>query len=650
MKSKITFILFFFCMLLCFVLPQSQADNSSFPGLMTFLETEYSSPFQMAGKVKEISKSRLIFTKTDTSLKKSRILWVCEHKPEIAPALQSRVAWIKVEAIYKNMVIAKVLQCGKKAIQPKDIVITPPPPMIHIYTNIKAKQSNKAYQNLINALLSKDMQVKEIFEDTFNQPPGDSDLLLCLEWESGQLTCQCTMARENRLLFSEAMDYPETIETLYASGHRLQQSKKKVSSAFHDTAPGMESTITTLPATASAPGKNPLPATDPTPASIPAAAHVPFPANMPGTALASANVKVFATTPGEQSIDSNFQKAKTPDQTEFHRLSKLYNRIVACDLDADGSQELALLGNNEIALYRFEQNNMIPVASYQFSDKNLIPIHLHSADIDKIPGDELLVTLCKELTDFDTKDSEPCSIILSLKNRMLKPLTANIPYYLRTIQERRGVTVALAQKKGEYEQFSGPIMELRWDAEKNRITTEKLYGPAMGIYSIYQFNLKPGNDQRVLIIEPDATLHGYFAPEERLEATGSRNYGNFKELAYPLKLDNFKIVGGFDKETYKEIYTPRRFVQMPLFDSQSFTIYKERKGQTGIIDRAVQMAWKKSMGKDQVTGLKWIGQQIVETWQSKKISKNILDFTFIENPQRILVLYREENGCAVETL
>ena len=53
---------------------------------------------------------------------------------------------------------------------------------------------------------------------------------------------------------------------------------------------------------------------------------------------------------------------------------------------------------------------------------------------------------------------------------------------------------------------------------------------------------------------------------------------------------------------------------------------------------------------DQVVGVKWAGEQIVETWQSKKLSKNILDFTFTQDSDRILVLYEEEKGVALEAL
>jgi hypothetical protein len=152
-----------------------------------------------------------------------------------------------------------------------------------------------------------------------------------------------------------------------------------------------------------------------------------------------------------------------------------------------------------------------------------------------------------------------------------------------------------------------------------------------------------------MILEPKNNLNGYFAPEEILEATGIRNYGDFHELAYPIKLEKDEIIGGFDTKTFRQIYASRRFELRPAFDGQSFIIYKERTGSGGILKSAVQKALT-SKGMDQVVGVKWSGQQIVETWQSKKLSKNILDFTFIQKPERIMVLYKEGDGCALEAL
>jgi hypothetical protein len=270
-------------------------------------------------------------------------------------------------------------------------------------------------------------------------------------------------------------------------------------------------------------------------------------------------------------------------------------------------------------------------------------------DIDGRKGDELLVTLAKPSQTLEKKDSRLCSIILTLQKSTFHPLVKNWPYYLRVIRDRHGRAIALAQSRGDYEPYTGPISLLRWNSTNKKVELGGPYRPARGVYSIYQFNLMPEDPQRVMILEPNNNLNGYFAPEEILEATGIRNYGDFHELAYPIKLEKDEIIGGFDTKTFREIYASRRFELRPAFEGQSFIIYKERTGSGGILKSAVNKVLS-SKGVDQVVGVKWAGEQIVETWQSKKLSKNILDFTFTKKPERIMVLYKEGDGCALEAL
>jgi hypothetical protein len=271
-------------------------------------------------------------------------------------------------------------------------------------------------------------------------------------------------------------------------------------------------------------------------------------------------------------------------------------------------------------------------------------------NVDGHKGDELLVTLAEPSQTLDKKDSRLCSMILTLQKSTFQTLVKNWPYYLRVIRDRHGQAVALTQSRGDYEPYTGPICLLKWNPTDKNVELGGPYRSARGIYSIYQFNLVPEDPQRVMILEPNNNLNGYFAPEETLEATGIRNYGDFHELAYPIKLEKAEIIGGFDKKTFREIYAPRRFELKPAFDGQSFIIYKERTGSGGLLKSAVKKVWRSSQGVDQVVGVKWAGQQIVETWKSKELSKNILDFTFTKDSDRILVLYEEEKGCALEAL
>lgn len=602
---------------------------------MTFLEKQYASPFQVAGKVHEVSGDKLLFSKTDTPLETGRLLRVCEHKPGVSPALQSRIAWIQVEALFADKVLARITQGTASAIKPQDIILTPAVPLIYLYTNITGKQGFEHYRQLLTALLDARLQVKEVSGDTIAGEPESSDLLLRLEWEAGQLICGLTRLDGGRLLYSELLPYTEAVPTQFPSGHLLGQTvylpaRTPVASSAQPSPVTKASRL----ATAEPRVQTPKPISKPV--RVPAAPSV-----QPPPAL-----EVSRSVPAGPS----FQKPKPIEKAEFHRLSEPYLRVQNCDLEADGKGELAFLSQKAVVIYGFQNGQLVRKLSYRFDNDNYFPLHLHAVDIDGRMGDELLVTLVEPSQTLDKKDNRLCSIILTFKKGVLHKLVKNWPYYLRVIRDRQGRAVALAQSQGDYEPYTGPIRLLRWNTTNKKVELGGPYRPARGIYSIYQFNLVPEDSQRVMILEPNNNLNGYFAPEETLEATGIRNYGDFNELAYPIKLEKAEIIGGFDTKTYREIYTPRRFELRPAFDGQSFIIYKERTGTGGILKSAVKKVWRSSQGVDQVVGVKWAGEQIVETWQSKELSKNILDFTFTLDSDRILVLYEEEKGCALEAL
>ena len=634
MRFKIAVILCLLCLLPFFLAtPQAQAEKEPFPGLMAFLEKQYASPFRVAGKVYEVSGDKLLFSKTDVPLEIGRLLRVCEHKPGVSPVLQSRIAWIQVEALFADKVMARITQGTASAIKPQDIILTPSAPMIYLYTNITGKQGFDHYRQLLTSLLNARLQVKEVTGDVVAGKPESSDLLLRLEWEAGQLVCGLTRLDGGRLLYSEAIAYPEEVRTQFPSGHLLGQ------------------TVYMAARTPAAPSAQPSPVPEASPAAAPSF-KTPKPPSMPVPAPAAPSVQLTPVpeAPPSKPAGPSFQTPKPLEKAEFHRLSEPYLRVQSCDLEADGKGELAFLSRKAVVIYGFQNGRLVRKLSYRFDKDSYFPLHLHAANIDGRDGDELLVTLAEPSQTLDKKDSRLCSIILTFKNSAFHPIAKNWPYYLRVIRDRHGLAVALAQSQGDYEPYTGPIRLLRWNSTDKRVELGGPYKPARGIYSIYQFNLMPEDPQRVMILEPNNNLNGYFAPEETLEATGIRNYGDFHELAYPIKLEKAEIIGGFDTKTSREIYTLRRFELRPAFDGQGFIIYKERTGTGGMLKSAVKKVWRGSHGVDQVVGVKWAGEQIVETWKSKELSKNILDFTFTQDSDRILVLYEEEKGCALEAL
>ncbi|MCD6560364.1 MAG: hypothetical protein J7L16_01200 [Deltaproteobacteria bacterium] len=121
------------------------------------------------------------------------------------------------------------------------------------------------------------------------------------------------------------------------------------------------------------------------------------------------------------------------------------------------------------------------------------------------------------------------------------------------------------------------------------------------------------------------------------------------EIAYPIKLEKDVYTGGGNKKTFREIYVPRRFEIKSEFDNQTFLLYKERRsGIVRMLSGGLKRMVGYSHGIDQVVGVKWIDNHILETWQSRKLTKDVIDFTFPEDPARIMILYRDSDGYAPE--
>ncbi len=331
---------------------------------------------------------------------------------------------------------------------------------------------------------------------------------------------------------------------------------------------------------------------------------------------------------------------------DLFRLPEPYHRVVSADLNGDGAPSLVFLGESGLTAYAIAGNQLNAISRYQWEPPGLIPLHLHAAELDGRPGKELLLSLALPIQTMDKQDSRMASQVLRFDRGEFQPIATDIGFHLRVITDRAGEPVALAQARGAYQAYDGPIYRLIWDENSRTVRTGSSYEPARNIHSLYQFTLVPTDPDRIIILEPDASLHGYHTPTEEIRAWGERNYGPFREIAYPVKLETDRFVGGFDRKTFEDLHAPRRFRRLFPDSEQSLLIYKER---TGIAD-GLQRLISGRQGQDQLIGLCWVGNRIQERWASQKLGKDLLDFAAYGDPPRIVLLYRDRDGYGIELL
>ena len=597
-----------FCYIIVMCIPRiSLATPFNIDSIIRYLNKHYPPKYSLISQITEKYGKRIVFPKKNKEIFRGEELLVLHREKNIPLYLLPQSAVIKITSFFQNKVLGHIMyELGPKP-QIGDPITIPAAPVIYLYTNIKDKNSVLIYQSLLQKLLRANYQVVELYKHNLITPSPEYGLLVRLEYDNNEITTKICSIYTGNTLFVKTFKYKKELLTYESPGIPilLQQPKNLAQQNIRQAQ----------------------------------ASNKPSPLTTQGEL--SYTLPQFSS----QGSRSSFTRPSLPNPGGFIRLRKNYVRVVSCNIFRNG-QELALLNSRGVYIVRYTPNGIVPEAHFNLP-KGDIPINLHAMDIDMDGRDEIMVTLGREINELDSYNTKLCSMILSVKNNTLVPLVRNFPYYLRVIEDRSGNKVLLAQKKGETDPYTGDIFRLTWDRDTHNLNI-KPYGPAKDVYSIYQFNLIPGDKDHIIILEPTNFLSVYYVPTEKVVAISDRSYGNFKITPFRVRLKEPKFLGGFSKQTSKDYYAPRRFVLKHEYANQSFLIDKQRSSSFDITK--IKQAILNENAEDSLVGVKWNGQEVIETWRSRPMAKDILDFTFIPKTNKILLLVRDRLGCALITV
>ena len=607
MKRKILALLFilFFISPLC-----GKASTLTWDTLTSFLAKRFPPTFKKVSQIKEKYKDRVVFRFKGQPPKRGTEYLVLSAEPNVPLYLQRPAGVIRVESIFGEEALAQVMAVLGQKIAVGDNIVIPSAPVVYLYTNIKDKDIFGPYQSLRDKLLEKNYEVVEIKGNKVVPATDRYGIVIRLEGGKNYLVCKVQSLYSKDTLFAQTIKYTEAIATEAPVGQNIILAARQ-------------------------------------PVAVPVAPSVPA---VPAQPYAGGQAGTFKQAQAPSTTVSDFKKAMASVEHNFYRVREDYKRFVICEVDGDRTPDFVFLNDRGIFRYTLHDNQLEYIDKYTFNNNDIVALHLHAMDLDSDGKDELIVTLAEKLMVLDKKDSRLVSVILTHEGTAYAPMANQLPYYLRVIQDRNGKKVLLAQKKGSYEPFDGDIYQLEWDSGAGTLSAPVIYEPARDIYSVYQFNLVPDNPQHVIILEPNHYVNGYFTPEERVDATSDVEFGPFKEIPYPIKLERDEYRGGFEKKTFKYAFAPRRFELHMEYDAQSFLINKEREPQNLV--GKIKSALKQGKGRDSIAAVKWIGNQIPTTWESKRISKDLLDFSFLHEGTKdmLFVLVRDQKGYAVETI
>jgi hypothetical protein len=509
---------------------------------------------------------------------------------------------------FDGKTLAQTLTNLQDAIEEGDLVAQPASPVLYVYTNIRDKQSSAQYTHLIDTLLGHNYEVVEVYGQDIQRYADRYGLVLRLESVAGnKISVKVQSLYSGDTFFACTQETSTDIQTTAAAGVPLALAQ---ASAIQETA-------------ARTPASGPSSSLDTTVRS--------------------------AETEKTKKQAAGFERAQPLYHREAFRLESEYSRFVPCEMDGDSDAEFALLRDDGVDIYDYQEGRLQQLASSSFDLEHSVGLHLHALDITGDGQDEIVVTMGEVKNTPYGEDTSIKSRILACQDGQVRTYARDFPYYLRVIEDRNGQQILIGQKKGESEPYVGDICHFTWDAESRKLVNLGLYEPAADIYSLYQFAFQPHSPDHILILEPSNDVAVYYAPRKELRDISDKNYGRFHLIPYPVLKDKTPFIQSTE-ENSRTAFAPRRFMLKSSFDAQVFVINKQRHSYSGL--NKVKDLMGGSNAEDKLGGLKWNGQNIQETWESEKISKDIYDFGFctFRGENRVFVLVRDNLGFCLQSI
>ena len=497
--------------------------------------------------------------------------------PGVALPLQNNIARIRVTQVNGNQ--------GRGTILPGSEQFSSGAPLfplahnqVYLYSNLRSPRSLQPYQDLTRSLQYSRIPfaIKTWEQIAAGDTPGIRPLIIAFEATNNQITCRLT-DREQSVFWQNSFSLNFAPPVTRRAGASWTQPTNFAASSLNSTGTSKSFTKASGPA--------------------------------PGSTAAG---KI---------------KLKSP-----------YKRLIFAECDQKPGLELVLLNDKWLETYHLSHLKINPVARYRLPHNDIIPLHLQAGDFNHNGRDELYLTLGRPVLVEDKNDTILTSMIVEFTGKTPKLLGKEYPYYFRVIEQRDGKKVLMAQEMAEYDQYKVPI---RWGGFYNgRFVVKKEYHQSRDVFSLYNFNFNPFNENQILVLDEAGNIAGFNAKNSELLITADSQYGVFDETPYNQKLEEVTYEGGFSiKTTSVARYSARRFVKRKSYGNQIFLIKRRRAINPELLDKGLDLITETVVKHDQIIGLQWRNGEIRETWKSPKFPRDIIDYAFTKvNDKEIMVV------------
>ncbi len=298
-----------------------------------------------------------------------------------------------------------------------------------------------------------------------------------------------------------------------------------------------------------------------------------------------------------------------------------YRCVTSGDVDGDGDDEVILLGKGDFIVLNYTGGRFSLLTQESLPIGGVVPINVDVADLNGNGRSEIFVTVIDVEWDQELPKPKVLSYIYEWNGRSFDLLYGDIALYLRVIKDPdTGAPILIAQEMGDYQLYSGHIMQIVWDGKSYTLQDPPPY--IRGVKSIYGFSLLPGRKDEVVYVDDVGRVSIRDGRTWKKIKYYDTTIGMFDDISVPIPLETPMATSKTDFVFWEPKYRERKVVCVPELNGQIFTIDK------GKAKSRLVRVFTQTTGEDSVIAFSFTGSSLEETWRSVPVRRYISDFAF----------------------
>jgi TolB-like protein len=369
------------------------------------------------------------------------------------------------------------------------------------------------------------------------------------------------------------------------------------------------------------------------PSTPPQAQSEIIPARKQAPASSSREAEIISGMKGSRrgtftsSINPDFINAAQPlDRKTFWKSNQFNNAFRGIDIgdvNGDGLNETVIIDTNSVLIYQRKGNdfNLIQTIPGRTSDQYL---GVDVADINRNGIKEIIVSsYAGQILN---------SFIIEFRDGKFTTIAADLPWFLRVIDNGSGSPFLIGQRRGFKNIFETPIHEIVWQSGAYREGRRMNIPEGLSVYGLTLDRLGAGGVERIIALSNYDYLY-IFEPSDKplnkITVVGGSNellwkseevFGGSNTI-----IDTFG--SGTDNSSASEFETTYINLRIVTYDTnkdgkREIILVKNGSSSARLFQRI------KLFNSAEVYNLEWDGMGLVENWRTKKINGYVADYQF----------------------